>query len=573
MSEVARLRRIRRYAVPRWMIERSAERRAAGDWRGACAAAAIDVELDLDEIARRRDAEVAGRVEDDLRHLVPDLVRWHAPRVQGRTTLAPDHPLVLAEYGMEALYVDTPSWLINGPQRMTLRFGDPRPREAPFICTDFPHIGFWRNLVQPWTEARHLWDDRHTGELRERCGGDAGRAPFFHPDGTPLTAAELPASDPGPGDPAGHTEWVTLLHERGEIDAAFAAAGVELVTPDPGTGRPGGYEPFGPYDQLARMPLALTRLEPEIRRLGGGRFQIPWTVESVILFDHDGERLRVEVVASDSYWEWRDEHGKDVPVLADATWRRPPDLDLLRHGRTPPEALHPLVRDALFPGRAAARNAPAGPPEPEVPLTVRVRCGGEWHEPAFRDGVLEIPHTGQERDREAALVALGGEPGGCFAAERAWTTGRGRLPRKWRELRRDLFDRFHHGDTDGVVRMLDLGIDPRVRDEHGRTLLHMLALLPEHEPLLPRLLAAGLDLEAESTSDWSRDMPRTPLHRAVEMDGREALVRALVDAGARVDLLDEEETTLLRLIDRAGRRDLGWLRERVLAEHPDYEDY
>jgi hypothetical protein len=29
-------RRVRRYAVPRWMIEQATERRLAGDWRGAC---------------------------------------------------------------------------------------------------------------------------------------------------------------------------------------------------------------------------------------------------------------------------------------------------------------------------------------------------------------------------------------------------------------------------------------------------------------------------------------------------------------------------------------------------------
>ncbi|MFB4317026.1 ankyrin repeat domain-containing protein [Actinomadura sp. 21ATH] len=570
MSEVARLRRIRRYAVPRAMIERSAERRAAGDWRGACAAAAIDVRLDLAEIARRRDTEIADRVEDDLRHLVPDLLRWHAPRVRGRTTLAPDHRLVLAEYGMDTLYAATPPWLINGPQRMTLRFGDPRPREQPFICTDFPHIGFWRHVVQPWTRARHLWDDRRTGELRERCGGDAGRAPFFHPDGTPLAAGELPAADPGPDDPVARTEWATLLHERGAIDEAFAAAGVDLAPPGGGDG---AHRPFGPYDQLARMPLALTRLEPEIRRLGGGRFQVPWTVQSILVLDHDGERLRVELAEPDHYWEWMQGQGADVPVLPDAAWRRPPDLDLLRAGAMPPEALHPLVRDALFPAFPVPSGTPSGPPDPVVPTSVRVRCGGEWHEAAFRDGVLEIPHTARERDREAALIALGGEPGGCFAAERAWTTGRGRLPKKWRDLRRDLFDRFHHGDAGGVMRMLDLGLDPRVRDEHGRTLLHVLALLPEPEPLLSRLLAAGLDIEAVATSEWSRELPRTPLHRAVEMDGPEELVRALVDAGARIDLLDDEETTLPRLIDRAGRRDLGWLKERVFAEHPDLEDY
>ncbi|MGI5163258.1 hypothetical protein ACQEU3_02775 [Spirillospora sp. CA-253888] len=53
--------RTRRYAVPRRMIEQAAERRAAGDWRGACAAADVDVEIDP--------AHLTPDLEDDLRHL------------------------------------------------------------------------------------------------------------------------------------------------------------------------------------------------------------------------------------------------------------------------------------------------------------------------------------------------------------------------------------------------------------------------------------------------------------------------------------------------------------------------
>ncbi|MFI0352151.1 ankyrin repeat domain-containing protein [Actinomadura sp. 9N407] len=571
MDTIARLRRIRRYAVPRSMIERGAGRRLAGDWRGACAAAGMDVEVDLADVARLRDSEIAGRVEDALLHLVPDLVRWHAPRIEPhRTSLAPDHVLVLAEYGMDALYVTTPTWLINGPQRMVLRFGAPRrPRGEAHYCSDYTRTGFWRNLIHPWMDARHLWDDRHTAELRERCGGDAERAPFFHPDGTLRTAGELPASDPGPGDPAGHAEWVTLLHERGEVEAAFAAAGIELTPPGPESEKFREHYTIGPYEQLARMPLALARLEPEIRRLGGGRFQIPWTQHAAVLLDHDGERLRAEVLEYDAYYEM--EELQEMPMLADASWRRLPDLDLLRYGRTSPESLHPLVRDALFPERVTSHEGPVGPPDPVLPSQVRVRCGGDWHEIVFRNGVLEIPHSTQERDRERALLALGGEMGGCHAAVHAWTSGSGRLPRVLRELRRDVFERARHGDTEGIVRLLDLGLDPRVRDEHGRTLLHVLHLV-DHEPLLPRLLAAGVDIEAEDRFEDGAGL--TALHKAVEHDGSVALIRALLDAGARIDLFDQgDETTLPRLIDRGNRHDLEWLRERVFEECPDLEGY
>ncbi|WP_345150773.1 hypothetical protein [Nonomuraea rubra] len=49
--EASRLRRIRQYAVPPWMVEQATERRLAGDWRGACAAANVEVTFDLAGIA------------------------------------------------------------------------------------------------------------------------------------------------------------------------------------------------------------------------------------------------------------------------------------------------------------------------------------------------------------------------------------------------------------------------------------------------------------------------------------------------------------------------------------------
>ena len=582
-ERTARILRIRKYAVPRWMIERSAERRRAGDWRGACAAADMDVEVDLAQVRNRYGAELAAQVEDDLHHLVPDLVRWHAPRVgPAGTTLTPGQAIVLNDYGLRGedaprLYVTPHVWLFNASQRMTLRFGPISLRDAPHICTDYVYVRFWRGLVQPWVAARHLWDDRHTAELRERCGGDAERMPFLNPDGTPRPEADLPGSDPGPADPAGHAEWVTMLHERGEVEAAFAAAGIELVPPGPESAKYREHYRIGPYDQLARMPLALTRLEPEMRRLGGGRFQIPWTQHSAVLFEHDGDRrLRATVVEFETYRDGVPELEElhRAEVLAEAVWGRLPDLGALREGRLPPEWLHPLVHDALFPGREPRTDRadlPSGPPEPRLPESVRVRCQGEWHQVRFEDGVLAIPHSAEEQEREEAMEALGGAVGGCFAVRRAWRTGEGRLPRALRELRREIFDRAHHGDTAGLERLLDLGVDPHVRDTDGCTLLHVLHLV-DHERLLPRLLKAGLDLEA--TQEGTQGDKRTPLHRAIQMDGPEELIRALVDAGARIDLLDEDdETTIPALIDRARRGDLEWLEDRIVEEYPDLTRY
>jgi hypothetical protein len=73
--------RVREYAVPPSMIETATARRCAGDWAGACAAAGIDTDLNLRSVARVYGRECAARLRDDLRHLTPDLLRWHMPRI------------------------------------------------------------------------------------------------------------------------------------------------------------------------------------------------------------------------------------------------------------------------------------------------------------------------------------------------------------------------------------------------------------------------------------------------------------------------------------------------------------
>src|SRR5689334_2318273 len=85
-----RWRRVREFAVPPSMIETATARRMVGDWAGACAAARIDVDLDLRAVARAHGRELAARVRADLRHLAPDLLRWHLPRT------APARPAVMA---------------------------------------------------------------------------------------------------------------------------------------------------------------------------------------------------------------------------------------------------------------------------------------------------------------------------------------------------------------------------------------------------------------------------------------------------------------------------------------------
>jgi hypothetical protein len=569
--EVSSWRRIRRYAVPRWMIEQATERRLAGDWRGACAAAGVDVTFDLTTIANEHGTDVATSLEDDLRHLAPDLVRWHLPRVgRGRTTITPDQTVVLGATGPATknrpdaprLHLVTTRWAVTAPQRLSLRFGRLR-QDRIHLETDWTFCSFWRQVVHDWSTARHLWDARHADELRERCGGDATRAPYLNPDGTP-SGSEPPARSPGPAE---HTEWVTALHDGGDIEAAFAAAGIDLDTSPPDLDHGDVARWVAPRRLFERLPLALTRIAPEIDHLSGrgagDEFLIPVTQHMAVLFERHGARLRGRAVAFDGEPPY-------PTLLPETCWRRPPDLDLLRGGHIRPEHLHPLVREALCPGRPGP-DGPAGPPDPARPGPVRVRCRGEWHEVCSRDGVLAIPHDDEELRREQALQAFGGATAGCFAVRRAWLTGTGRLPKALRDQREEIFARARHGDAPGVIRLLDAGVDPHIRNARRRTLLHELRVV-DHTVLLPRLLAAGVDLESTDEDG------RTPLFLAACGNGSAELVHALLAAGARIDTTGGyhgEQMPLYHMHDYLAPTavrsdsDLRFLAERIEREHPE----
>ncbi|MCK2214432.1 hypothetical protein MF672_011610 [Actinomadura sp. ATCC 31491] len=161
-------RRVREFAVPPSMIERAAARRAVGDWAGACAAARVDVDLHPRSAARAHGHEMAARLRDDLRHLAPDLLRWHLPRIAPDGLLRPGLTVPLARYLPGVwLVARTPPARAAGGQRISVALWDggaaahPHPR---------PHRCFRLDL------HRHLWDVRRAGELRERAGNvDDGR--------------------------------------------------------------------------------------------------------------------------------------------------------------------------------------------------------------------------------------------------------------------------------------------------------------------------------------------------------------------------------------------------------------
>ncbi|MFE6308528.1 ankyrin repeat domain-containing protein [Nocardiopsis sp. NPDC057823] len=508
------LMRIRRFAVPREMIERATERRLAGDWRGACAAAGIDVRLDPEQARREHGAEFADALLDDLRHLVPDLVRWHHPRQADDRTGVEEHLFpVLSRPGG-----DRGPWLtVRSPRRRTSRYeGGPWSQRLVLGLTAHEELTLDASpgrtrLYEPqlWSSSRYLWDVRHVHETRERWGGGPDRAPFLNPDGTPRTVAELPTADPGPGDRAARTEWIDHLHQTGRVAEALRAAGVEAA--DEGTVR-----------VLERIPVSAGRWRAELGGLAalgyGAAAGFPDSYHLRITVRYDGHRVRV---AMTPYGGAEPDPALSLPR---ACWARPEDVDAVRDGLSP-DHLHPLLREALAPARPPA-DGPVGPPPWEPVAPVRARCGKEWHTLSLRDGRLVTPHTGEEQARERALSALGGTVSPCFRAAESWRTGRGWLPKGLHARRAELFERIRHGDTGALVDYLDTGGDPRVRDGELNTLLHELYHL-DHTVLLPRLLEAGLDVDAEN------GLRSTPVHRALRYGGDPSLVRALIAAGAR----------------------------------------
>ncbi len=158
------------------MIDLATARRGLGDWAGACAAAHVDVDLDLRALARTHGRDLAARVRADLRYLAPDLLRWHLPRVAPDGLLRPGLTITLARYatagtrgggeGFVHLVVRTaPAWADAG-QRVALGLWEgaaasPHPHARP-------NRRFRLDL------HRHLWDARRADELPLRCGAPPG---------------------------------------------------------------------------------------------------------------------------------------------------------------------------------------------------------------------------------------------------------------------------------------------------------------------------------------------------------------------------------------------------------------
>ncbi|MCJ0874869.1 hypothetical protein [Streptomyces sp. AP-93] len=446
--------RVREFAVPPSMIETATARRSAGDWAGACAAAAVDVDFDLRALARTHGRELAARIRADLRHLAPDLLRWHLPRIAPDGLLRPGLTIALARYadagpgGARPLHLvvrTPPAWAEYG-QRISLALWEGarsedaarRPPGAGPHPHPHPHPRFRLDL------HRHLWDARRSDELRSRSG--AGRQP----------GDTGPAVDPG-------LPWPLLPVPGCAVDRWAAEAEIVLRA----EGRSGG-----PVSVRlgARHRLYV---HPRGDGAGGGRISAAASAEA---------------------------GAPAPPVLPDAATWVLPDLELLRTGAIDAGRLHPLVGRALVPDWSPPR--PAGAEAGDRTGGARlVDCRGARHRIGQVDGVLTpLDHDPAEIRREELLIALTGTPLPCLRA----IDEAHRRPDSLSGVR----ERLDHGDTAGALAVVEglLGPGALLRDGPLRDELEAAAL----RRVTYGLFRAGLAEPAAGRAHAGYLSPRPP---------------------------------------------------------------
>ncbi|MFE9352888.1 hypothetical protein ACFYPB_01565 [Streptomyces olivaceoviridis] len=409
-SRLLMWQRVREYAVPPSMIETATARRAVGDWSGACAAARIDINLDPRAVSKRHGTDVASLLRADLRRLAPDLLRWHMPRIAPDGRLRPGLTLSLARYGSSGgtplhLVVRTPPTWADAGQRMSLALWEGPGSSAP---GHHPHP--YPDRRHRLDLHRHLWDAGRSGELAQRCGADGAppRLPSGRSAGPRRPApADLPDRPDDPGRPerpsGGDASWAVSRW----------AAEAELLL------RAEGRRPRGAFTVRlgARSRAVLELVAPDDSHAP--------------TFRPLREPLPTQQVAA-------------LPVLPEAAARVLPDLELLRAGLVAADRLHPLVAAALAePGPAAATGPAPASDDPH-----RVRCRGEVHRIALRDGALTaIDHDPAELRREDLLVALGGPALPCLRAIDAVHRSPEALPA--------VRERLLHGDVAGALTVVE----------------------------------------------------------------------------------------------------------------------
>jgi hypothetical protein len=419
-------------------------------------------------------------LEVDLRHLAPDLVRWHLPRCGAAGLLEPDPVIPLADYDRAMLWVRT----APGSQRVELHVGPHADTGwRPGRQLDRKSDRYLAAPIDTWVDTRDLWDARHADALLLRVAGGI-RAPFFARDGRRLTDAELPGSRPA-GDPAALIEWVTLLQDEGRIADAWTDGLIPLRASDDGRRVAWAKDHRGAMASAVVPALALM-LRYWWRRT---RLSTREAVATLALMSPYGYGPVLAVTVSD-----RGATARMAPREPGLTpvprswWQRLPDIELLRRGKIRLAGLHPLVRASLFPDYP-------GDPDEYRPFEFgfepfRVRCGRGWHLVGWRDGrIVPLDHTDEESQREQVMRSPGSQTPRCLLVTQGWRLGQAPAKRL-RLLRRHALLAVRHGDVAEIGRLLDLGLDPAgVRDEQGRDLLYYLEGL-DAGAIRQRLLAA-----------------------------------------------------------------------------------
>ncbi|TJZ57266.1 hypothetical protein FCH28_07475 [Streptomyces piniterrae] len=437
--------RVREFAVPPSMIETATARRCAGDWAGACAAAGIDIDFNLRSVARSHGQELAAQVRADLRHLAPDLLRWHMPRIAPDGLLRPGLTLSLARYdapgrdGTCAVHLvarTPPAWADAG-QRISLALWDGSHSEAG----DRRHPHPRPNRRFRLDLHRHLWDVRRTDELRIRSGADRPA----EDNGGFLTDPELPVDPKLPTDPELPVDPEVL----GMVPPGRRCA----------------------VDRWAAEARILLRAEGRSEGTFLVRFGARHRLVLDLVADNDGvgpPALRLSAASADGVVSAL----PALPVLPDAATWVLPDLELLRTGSIEVDRLHPLVASALVPNHSpdhsqdhspehSPDHSPAGSPriadragQPHL-----VECRGARHRIGLVNGVLApLDHDPAEIRREELLAALTGTPVPCLQA----IDEAHRHP----ECLTDVRERLDHGDTAGALAVVEglLGPDALLRN-------------------------------------------------------------------------------------------------------------
>ncbi|MET9404321.1 hypothetical protein ABZX90_00765 [Streptomyces sp. NPDC002935] len=462
--------RVRDFAVPPTMIETATARRRSGDWAGACTAAGIDIDLDLRSLARTHGRDVAAQVRADLRHLAPDLLRWHMPRVAPDGLLRAGLTITLARYDRAGrdgvhpvhLVVRTPPAWADGGQRISLALWDGSNgpddggRGSAFDACARRHPHPRPSRRHRLDLHRHLWDARRTDELRVRSGADRppGDARSVHPDSLGPVPQGL-----GCAVDRWAAEAAILLHDE------VRTTGIGTVTV-----------------RLGSRQRLLLDMVADPAGVGPPTLRIaPAPAEGGVC---------------------------GLPVLPDAATWVLPDLALIRAGAIETGRLHPLVASALVPEHTPAVATGTADPAGEPRL---VECRGARHRIGLVDGVLApLDHDPAEIRREELLVALTGTPLPCLRA----IDEAHRQPHCLSGVR----ERLHHGDTAGALAVVEglLGPDAVLRSGALQDELQAAAL----RRLTYGLFRAGLAGPAPGRILPGLDRPRNHRSRPRHTTGR-----------------------------------------------------